>query len=170
MLVLKLPWNTWAPADAIVSADHIRNRSARSRGTKTIGTGNHVGDLVPAPAMPLNTDRLLIHKSAVHYFLNRRKHTVQSALSREANLVGDIRFQYQIAVADVVTHIDRMLWAGLDIVVHALRKALVDVHQQRILLLRIEIFRLIERPFQRHAVRALEMNQLRGAPEDTLLL
>ena len=107
VLVLKLARQAGAPANAAVGAGHIRNQRAGRGRAKAIGLRDHVGDLIAAPTVSLNADRLLVNKALVDYRLNCRQHTLQRALSRIADRVNDVRHEDQVAVAGIESGIDR---------------------------------------------------------------
>ena len=106
-LVLELPRQARAPADAVVGADHVGHRRARLRRLEAVGLRHHVGDLIAAPAVALDADRVLIHEALIHHRLDRRQHALQRALAGIAGGVDDVRRQHQVAVADVVADVDR---------------------------------------------------------------
>src|SRR5437763_524792 len=51
MLVLKLPRQPGAPADAAIGAGHVHDGGARFGGFEAVGLRDHVGDLIPAPTV-----------------------------------------------------------------------------------------------------------------------
>src|SRR5437763_1177818 len=113
MLVLKLPRQPRAPADAAVGAGHVHDGGARFGGFEAIGLRNHVGDLIPAPTVSLDADVLLVNESAVDDGLDSRQNALQSITSRIAGFVNNVRHENQVTVADVVSRIDRSARAGI---------------------------------------------------------
>src|SRR3954452_14201583 len=105
-LVLKLPRHSRPPANSIVSADHVGDRGNSLPCPEPAGSRYHVGDLIATPAMPLNADGLFVHKALIDHFLKGRQNTVKGTLAGIAHLVCDIRFQNEIAVADIDCRID----------------------------------------------------------------
>src|SRR5690349_10528899 len=69
-LVLKLPRQASAPANAAVSARHICDERARRRRFETIRLRDHVGDLITAPTVSLDSDRVLVHVAFIDDRLN----------------------------------------------------------------------------------------------------
>src|SRR6266536_6547524 len=107
MLVLKLSRQTSAPANAAVSAGHVRDGSSGLRGFEPIRLRHHVSDLIAAPTVSLDADVRLVNKTLIDDGLNCGQHALQSTASRIAGRVDDVRHEDQIAVADVVSRIDR---------------------------------------------------------------
>ncbi len=70
-----------APADAVVGADHVRHRRAGDRGLEAVRLRHHVRDLVAAPRLPVDADRLLVHVALIDHCLNRRQHALDRALA-----------------------------------------------------------------------------------------
>src|SRR5882724_7439144 len=108
MLVLKLPRQTRAPANAAVCTRHVRYRRSGLSGFEPVRLRDHVGDLVSAPTVPLNSDVVLIDDG-----LNCRQHALQSTAPRIARGVDDVRHEDQIAVADIKSRIDRSARRGI---------------------------------------------------------
>src|SRR5437764_15425282 len=107
MLVLKLPWQSRAPANAAVGAGHVRDGGARFGGFEAIGLRDHVGDLISAPTVTLDADVLLVNESAIDDGLHRGQDALQRVSSRIAGFVNNVRHKNQVAVADVISRIDR---------------------------------------------------------------
>src|SRR5438552_18191412 len=128
MLVLKLTRQSGAPANSAVGAGHVRDGGAGRGGFEAIGLRDHVGDLIAAPTVPLNSDRVLIHETLIDDGLNSRQHAFHGALSGIAGRVNDVRHENQVAVADIVGRIDRSAWPGITKRVQTLREAFVDVY------------------------------------------
>src|SRR5579859_1505430 len=102
MFVLELPGNTWPPADAVVGAGHVRDRSSCGRCPETVGLSNHIGDLVATPTVPLNTDCLLIHKACGNHGIDGGEDTLQRTLAGLTDRINDVRLQNEIPVAHVI--------------------------------------------------------------------
>src|SRR2546423_8444843 len=113
MLVLKLARQPRAPANAAVGAGQVNDSGARFGGFEAVGLGDHVGDLISAPTVTLDADVLLVNESAIDDGLDRRQHALQRVTSRIAGFVNDVRHENKIAVADVVSRIDRSARAGI---------------------------------------------------------
>ncbi len=62
-LVLKHPAPARSPADAAISAGHVRDRRAGFGSFENIRPGHHKGDLIPAPTVPLHPDVFFIYKA-----------------------------------------------------------------------------------------------------------
>src|SRR5438874_9803 len=122
MLVLKLPRQTRAPANAAVCTRHVRYRRSGLSGFEPVRLRDHVGDLVSAPTVPLNSDVVLIDESFIDYGLNCRQHALQSTAPRIARGVDDVRHEDQIAVADIESRIDRSARRGIPKCMQALRQ------------------------------------------------
>src|SRR5262249_42345163 len=90
VLVLELARNAGSPADAVVGPDHVRDRRTGSRRAESFGLGDHVGDLISAPAVALDADGVLVDKALVYHRLNRWEHAFQRALPWVARGVDDI--------------------------------------------------------------------------------
>src|SRR6202040_1667525 len=97
-------------------------------------------DLITAPTVSLNSNRVFIHEALINYGLNSGQHTLQRTLSGITDGVDDVGHEDQIAVADVESRIDGSTRAGIAESVQALRELFIDVHDHRVLLLRIEVF------------------------------
>src|SRR5712671_4739047 len=126
MLILELTRETAAPTNAAVSTGHIRDGGAGLRGFEAICLCHHVRDLITAPTVSLNSDRVFVHKSLVNDSLNSRQHTLQRTWSRIAGGVDNVRHENQIAVADIERRVDRSTRAGIAKSVQALRQSFVD--------------------------------------------
>src|SRR3979411_492454 len=107
MLVLELARQARAPTNAAVSAGHVRDGSAGRRGFEAIGLRHHVSDLITTPTVSLNSDRTFVDVPFVDHALDSRQHALQSALSGIADRVDNVGHENQIAVADIVSRIDR---------------------------------------------------------------
>src|SRR3979409_2011435 len=103
MLVLELARQARAPTNTAVGAGHVRHRRAGRRGFEAIGLRHHVSDLITTPTVSLNSDRVLVDITPVDYGLDSRQHALQSALSRIASRVNNVRHENQIAIADIVS-------------------------------------------------------------------
>src|SRR5437867_888054 len=156
MLVLELTRKTAAPANTAIGAGHIRDGCAGLRGFEAIRLRDHVSDLITAPTVPLNSDRVFVDESLINDGLNSRQHALQRARSRIAGGVDNVRHENQIAVADIERWIDRSARAGIAKSVQSLRQSFVDVDDHRVLLLRIEVLGFQQQTFQRHAISILE--------------
>src|SRR5215813_5605663 len=75
VFVLKLSRQASAPANAAVRTRHIRHCRAWRCSFEAISLRHHVGDLITAPTVPLNTDCVLVDKSFINYRLHARQHT-----------------------------------------------------------------------------------------------
>ena len=164
LLVLELPRQPGAPADAGVGARHIADGRSRFRTAKPIRLRDHVGDLVAAPRVALNADGLLVDEAQLHDGSDRGQHAAQRTLARLAGLVDDVGREDDVAVARVKRNVDARARCGVDETVHALREPFVDVDDHRVFFLRIEIRRLVERGLEWHPVGAAERNQFAAAP------
>src|ERR1041385_6414922 len=103
MFVLKLSRQTRAPADAAVGAGHVYDRRARFGCLEAIGLRDHVGDLITAQTVSLDTDVVLVNEPAIDDGLNGRQNALQSIAAGIASLVNDVPHENQIAVAHVVS-------------------------------------------------------------------
>src|SRR6266446_6194978 len=101
MFILELTRQTGAPTNATIGAGHIRDSSSGLRGFEAIGLRDHVSDLITAPTVSLNSDRVFVDKSFVNDGLNPRQHALQRTRSRIAGGVNNVRHENQIAVADI---------------------------------------------------------------------
>src|SRR6185369_6283024 len=72
-LILKLSWQTRAPTNATVSARHVCHESARSRRFEAIRLRDHVRDLITAPTVSLDADRVLIYVTFIDHGLDSRQ-------------------------------------------------------------------------------------------------
>src|SRR5258707_1371745 len=113
MLVLKLSRQATPPANAAVGARHIRDGSAVLCSFEAVRLRHHVSDLITAPTVSLDADVRFVNKTFIDHGLNGRQHALQSAASRIAGRVNDVRHEDQIAVADIVSRIDRSAGAWI---------------------------------------------------------
>src|SRR5437763_16288463 len=113
MLVLKLTRQAGAPADTTVGAGHVRYGGAGRGGFEAIGLRDHVSDLIAAPTVSLDTDRVFVDETFVDHGLNSRQHALHCALSGVAGRVNDVRHEDEITVAYIVSRIDRSARAGI---------------------------------------------------------
>ena len=164
MFVLELARQARAPANAAVGAGHVRDGCARRRGFEPVGLRHHVSDLIAAPTVTLDSNRVFVHETFVHDGLDSRQYALQRALARIADRVDNVGQENQIAIADVESGIDGSAGRGIAKRVQALRQLFVDVDNHRILACRIEVFGLEQDALQRHAVDVLEIDQFRRAP------
>src|ERR1041384_5662408 len=107
MFVLKLSRQTRAPADAAVGAGHVHDRRARFGCLEAIGLRDHVGDLITAPTVSLDTDVVLVKAPSIDDGSNGRLYALQSITAGIASLVNVVRHENQTAVAHVVSWFDR---------------------------------------------------------------
>src|SRR6267142_937745 len=164
MLVLELARQARAPTNTVVSAGHVRDgRTGRCR-FEAIGLRHHVSDLITAPTVSLDSDRVLVDIASVDHGLDTGQHALQSALSRITRRVDNVRHENQIAIADIVSWVNRGARSRITKSMQALRQLFIDVDDHRVLLFRIEVVGLEQKALQRHAVRVLETHQFRAAP------
>src|SRR5438477_8707046 len=90
MLVLKLTRQSGAPADAAVGAGHVRDSGAGGGGFEAIGLRDHVGDLIAAPTVSLDSDRVFIDEALIDDGLDSRQHAFHGALAGIAGRVNDV--------------------------------------------------------------------------------
>ena len=62
LLILELPRQPAAPANAVIRADHVRTGAPASAARKQVGLRHQVGRLVAAPTVALNADALRFTK------------------------------------------------------------------------------------------------------------
>src|ERR1043166_9748767 len=98
MLVLKLTRQARAPANAAVSAGHIRDGCTGFGRFEAVRLRHHVSDLITAPTVTLYADVVLIDEAPVDDGLHRGQHTLQSLATGIAGFVNDVRHENQIAV------------------------------------------------------------------------
>src|SRR6201988_5104145 len=94
-----------------------------------------------------------VYVATINHRLNSWQHALQRAAARITYRVDDVRHVDEIAVADVVSGIDRRARRRIAKAMQALRKLFVNVPDHRILLFRIEVIRFEKQTFQRYAVR-----------------
>src|SRR6266511_5365942 len=128
MLVLKLTRQARAPADAAVGAGHVRDGGAGSGCFEAVGLRDHVSDLITAPTVSLDADRVFVDVTLIYDGLYCRQHALHGALAGITGGINDVRHENQIAVADVVCRIDRSARTGITKSVQALRKPFVKVN------------------------------------------
>ena len=170
LFVLELARAAGAPADAVVGGDHVDDGCAVFCGFEARGLGDHVGDLVAAPAVALDADVLFVDEAARGDGVDSAEDAFERALAGVAGGVDDVGREDEVAVRDVVADVDRVHGARVDEVVEVLRELLVEVDDHRIFFVRVEVFGLVEDALQGDAVGALEVDHLVGAPEERGLL
>ncbi len=165
-LVLELSAHAAAPANAPVGAGHVGDRGPGFRGGEEVRPGDHVGDLVAAPGVPLHADAVRIHVPLVRYLEHTGHHGVQGALPGMADLVGDVRDEEDVAPAHVEGGNHRGA-PGSDrgVAVQPVRHPLVEVHHHGVRLRGIEVLRLDQHPLEGNPVVGGPLHQLRRAPE-----
>src|SRR5438132_4789159 len=127
MFVLKLTRQACAPADAAVGAGHVRDRGAGRGGFEAIGLRNHVRDLITAPTVSLNADRVFVDEAFIDDGLDSGQHALHGALAGITGRINDVRHENQVAIADIVSRIDRSAGTRITKSVQALTETLVDV-------------------------------------------
>src|SRR5205085_10709737 len=137
-----------APADAAVSAGHVHYGGAGLGGFEAIRLRDHVGDLVTTPTVSLDADVIFVNEAFVDNGLNGGQNALQRIATRIAGFVNDVRHENQVTVAEIVRRVDRSARAGIAKLMKALRQALVDINDHRVLLLRIEVIRLEQQSFE----------------------
>src|SRR5262245_34021879 len=126
VFILKLPWQTRPPAYAAIGACHIGNRRSCFCGFESGGLRDHISNLITAPAMPLNADGVLIHKSFINHRLNSWQNTFQGTLPRMPYGVNNIGHQDQIAVTNIKRGVDIMTRLRWRKTMQAIRQFLID--------------------------------------------
>src|SRR5262245_32798267 len=106
MFVLELARKSGAPSNSAVRRRHVHDHRSRRCCLETIRLREHVGDLIAAPAVSLDTYRVFIDESFIDDSLNRGQYAFQSALSGITDRVNDIRLEDEIPIAYVVGSID----------------------------------------------------------------
>ena len=79
----------------------LDDRGAGLDGGEDVGLGDHVGDLIAAPAVALDADPPGIDEALVDDLLDGRQDALQGARPRVAGLVDDVGLEEDVAVADV---------------------------------------------------------------------
>src|SRR6185437_14039086 len=164
VLVLELAHHARGPADAAVGAGHVRHHGPGLDRAEAVGVGDHVGDLVSAPAMPLDADAMRVNEAHGLHRVNGGQHALHGAFAGRAGVVDDVGLEHDVAVAGVAQRVDAGAGRGRDVVVEVLRKPLVEVHHQRILLVRIEALGRDQQGLELLAVAVDVVNQLRASP------
>ena len=165
LFVLEHPAHSGAPANAAIGTGHVADRCPGFGTGKQIGLGNQPCGLVPAPTVPLHPDPGFIDKPLIHHELHPGQDSVGGAGPRFTGLVGDIRNKQHVAPADIETEIDdRAAGGGRMIGMQVVTVPLVEINQQRILVIGIKIIRLVQQAVQRLSVTGRPVDQLGRAP------
>ncbi len=106
-LILKHSAHARPPANAAIRAGHVRHRRTGFGTGEDVRHRDQVGDLIPSPAMPLNTDAIGIHESEIDDRLDARQDRVGSAAPWETGFIGNVRHKQDIPPAHIETEIDR---------------------------------------------------------------
>ena len=171
VLVLELTVHAAVPPDAAVGAGHVGDRGTGFHGREEVGPGDHVGQLVPTPGVPLGSDSVFIYVPLVQDFQDTRHHGVDGALPRMSDFVRDVWNEEDVTPAHVEAVIDRgASGVGSHVPVQAIGTPLIEVHHQGVLLVRIEAFGLDENPLKGGPVIGDPFDDLCCAPGVLLLL
>ncbi len=164
LLVLEGPRHPRPPADAAVGAGHVDDRRARLDGGEDVGLGDHVADLVAAPAVALDADALRVDETHPEDLLDGRDDALEGARPRVADLVNDVGHEDDVAVADVPREIDVRSGRGRIVPVEAVGHLFIDVDHEGIFLGRVEVVGLDEDGRQRGPVGVDIVDELGPAP------
>src|SRR2546422_3855324 len=113
MLVLELARQARAPTNAAIGAGHVYDGRAGLRSFEAIGLRQHISDLITAPTVSLDSDRVLVDIAPVEHGLDCWQHAFQSALSRITGRVDNVRHENQVTIADVIRRVDRSARPGI---------------------------------------------------------
>ena len=138
-LILEGPGHARAPADAAVGAGHVDDGRARFHGGEHVGLGDHVADLVAAPAVALDADPFRVDETHPENFLDGRDDALEGARPRVADLVDDVGHEDDVTVADIAREIDVRSGRGRIVAVEALGHRFIDVDHERVLFRGVEV-------------------------------
>ena len=171
LLVLKHSTSTTAPSNATVGAGHVADRGARFGTGKHVGLGDQVRRLVTAPTVPLHSDVIFVHKALGNQVANTWQDRIGRTRTRLSCLVRNVRNEDEISPA----HIEAVANDGATgrrriVTMEVVGVSLIEIDQQRILLVRIEVVGSKQDPVERLAVVGFPVHQFSRSPGVVFLL
>ena len=171
MLILEGTRQAGSPTDTTVSTEHVHYGRTTLKSSEQVGAGSEVSGLIATPAVSAGTDLLLVDITRVDHVLHTGEHAVVAALTGIAIPVMDVWIEDYITVAIIIMVVDgRAVRLRHTVVVQCLGVLLIEVDDQRILLVWIEISRFVDNALHFAAIQLDERDQLGRTPCELTLL
>ena len=166
LFVLYLASDTASPTDTTVCTGHVRYRSTCTSRLELVGLGNHVSHLVATPTLTLDS-----HVFAINPWISLFEHfhtwhdRLHRALSRMTICEVYVWYEYYIAITYKVWDVhSRTARCRVAMTIQRIRILFVEIDHDRILLVRVEIFRLEEETFAEDIIGSLPVHEFYCTP------